>query len=301
MASGCGEKFCLTSKDFHASSCYAIQVGRGHHQSIVKDVKLFQSLREEEDFLDVILVSGDNHQVSSHKLILAANSKFFQGILKRNKHPCPLIYLRDVKHSDLLLLLTFMYTGEVTVEQKELGSFLKTGEDLGVKGLAGDDSGGSREEEVTPRSQEQRPRGVMPEVPLDVAMVKTETGSMEAGEEEGAWQVQNIPDGENNSQEYGEGVVSGQEMAGVGVIMNPTSHQRNEVFDQYTKATLKEGKMACMCLLCGKEFSRKQNVIKHVEAVHVKNFFQYQCRYCSKVLNSFSHQGNHEAVCVSGV
>ena len=247
-------------------------------------------------------MSGDGQQVSAHKLIIAANSKVLSGILKQNPHACPLIYLRGVQHSNLLLLLGFMYTGEVTLEQKELGSFLKTAEDLKVKGLgarAGSGGGGGKEE-VTGRAQEKRPAEVMPQLPLEVAMVKTETGNMEDGEEEGTGGGQNILDDENNSQGYVDEEMddSGQQEAEEGVIVNPTSDQRNEVFGQYMKAMLKEGKSAWKCLVCGIEFSRKTILRRHVESVHndvVHQVFQYKCKYCSKVLNTISQLGYHES------
>ena len=61
--------------------------------------------------------------------------KFFQRILRRNKHEHPLLYLKDVKHSDLVSVLNFMYHGRVSVAQDELNSFLSVAEDLKVKGL----------------------------------------------------------------------------------------------------------------------------------------------------------------------
>ena len=56
---------------------------------------------------------------------------FFQS------NPCqhPIIILRDVREEDLGLLLTFMYAGEVQVDQDRLSSFLRTAETLQIKGL----------------------------------------------------------------------------------------------------------------------------------------------------------------------
>ena len=240
-------------------------------------------------------MSGDGHQVSAHKLILAANSQLFRGILKRNPHVCPLIYLRDVKHSDLLLLLGFMYTGEVTVGQKELGSFLKAGEDLGVKGL-GERARDSGLEEVKAGAHKPRQRKVVPEVPLEVAMVKTETGSLEAGEEEGAGDDQNLPDDDNNRlpQDLEKGEGSGQEVAEGGVITNPTIDQRKKVLDQHMKSIRKDGRSAWQCCVCGNTFSVKTRLRRHIEAFHVHQVFQYNCRFCSKVFNSLSKLENHE-------
>ena len=55
------------------------------------------SLKDDNDFLDVTLACEDGKQVEAHKVILAISSPFFQNLLKINKHPHPLIYLRGVK------------------------------------------------------------------------------------------------------------------------------------------------------------------------------------------------------------
>ena len=46
------------------------------------------------------------------------------------------IYLRGVRHCDLLDLVKFIYFGTVSVAKKDLNSFLALAKDLGVKGLA---------------------------------------------------------------------------------------------------------------------------------------------------------------------
>ena len=57
----------------------------------------FGELRDDKDFTDVTLACGDGRQVEAHKVILAASSPCFVEILKRNKHPHPLIYMRGFK------------------------------------------------------------------------------------------------------------------------------------------------------------------------------------------------------------
>ena len=56
----------------------------------------FGNLREDKDFADVTLACEDGQQVEAHKVILAASSPFFQKLLRRNKHPQPLIYMRGM-------------------------------------------------------------------------------------------------------------------------------------------------------------------------------------------------------------
>lgn len=52
-------------------------------------------------------------------------------------NPCqhPVVVFHNVKYEDLLALVSFMYRGEVNVEQEGLSSFLNTAELLEVQGL----------------------------------------------------------------------------------------------------------------------------------------------------------------------
>jgi len=114
---GASEKFCLRWNDFESNISVA-----------------FREIRDEKDFFDVTLACGDR-QIQAHKLILSACSPFFRGVLRRNPHAHPLLYLKGVDYSDLQAVLNFMYHGEVNVAQEELNSFLAVAEDLKVKGL----------------------------------------------------------------------------------------------------------------------------------------------------------------------
>ena len=94
----------------------------------------FSGLRNDEFFRDVTLACEDQ-QFKAHKVVLAASSLFFEKVLKNHKHPNPLIFLMGVEVRHMESLLDFMYCGEVSLQQVELEDFLKTGEELGVKGL----------------------------------------------------------------------------------------------------------------------------------------------------------------------
>merc|ERR1719500_661418 len=97
----------------------------------------FGNLRDDNDFADVTLACDDGQQVEAHKVILAASSPFFQKLLRRNKHPHPLIYMRGMKSDDLLAIVDFLYRGEANVFQENLDSFLAIAEELQLKGLMG--------------------------------------------------------------------------------------------------------------------------------------------------------------------
>ena len=96
------EKLCLQWNDFQ------------------ENVKVaFGNLREDKNFTDVTLVCEDGQQVEAHRVILAAWSPFFKGLLERNKHPHPLIYIRRLKFEDLLAIVDFLYCGEANVFQEK--------------------------------------------------------------------------------------------------------------------------------------------------------------------------------------
>merc|ERR1719447_2505826 len=94
-------------------------------------------LIDDHDFSDVTLVCEDGQQMEAHKVILAVSSPFFQSLLKRNKHPHPLIYMRGIESEDLKAIIDFLYCGEANVCQDNLDGFLAIAEELQLQGLSG--------------------------------------------------------------------------------------------------------------------------------------------------------------------
>ena len=86
----------------------------------------FANLRDGKEFTDVTLVCADGKQADAHKLILSASSPFFKGVLSRNKHPHPLIFIRGMEPEDLMAILDFIYFGEATVFEHNLPRVLCT-------------------------------------------------------------------------------------------------------------------------------------------------------------------------------
>ena len=83
------------------------------------------------------LACEDGTQIETHKVILASSSPFFMEILKKNKHPHPLIYMRGLKAEALVAMVDFLYYGEANVNQESLDVFLGLAEKLKLKGLTG--------------------------------------------------------------------------------------------------------------------------------------------------------------------
>ena len=123
------EKLCLKWNDFQENLTSA-----------------FQGLRNDQDFADVTLACEDGTQIETHKMILASSSPFFMEILKRNKHPHPMIYMRGLKAEALVAMVDFLYYGETNVNQESLDTFLGLAEELRLKGMTGASAGSNTEE-----------------------------------------------------------------------------------------------------------------------------------------------------------
>ena len=94
-------------------------------------------MRDDTAFTDVTLVTEDGKFIEAHKVILSASSPFFKNILKTNKHPNPLVYLKGFNAKALHSLIDFMYHGKADVCQEDLDTFLSKAEELQLKGLTG--------------------------------------------------------------------------------------------------------------------------------------------------------------------
>lgn len=106
----------------------------------------FDSLRYEEDLVDVTLCC-EGRKIRAHKILLSACSAYFKEIFKENPCQHPVIIFKNVKYSDLMSIVEFMYQGEVSVVQESLPSFLHTAELLSIRGLT-DNSGDTRQQQT---------------------------------------------------------------------------------------------------------------------------------------------------------
>ena len=78
--------------------------------------KKFSSLRNEDEFSDVTLVSSDKRQVSAHKVVLSSSSDYFKTILRsNNKNKDIILCLENISHEELNYMLDYVYNGEVKI------------------------------------------------------------------------------------------------------------------------------------------------------------------------------------------
>ena len=248
------EKLCLQWNDFQDNVNSAIG-----------------SLRGDCDFVDVTLACEDGQQFDVHKVILAASSPFFQNVLRRNKHPHPLIFMRGVKAENLSAIIDFLYCGEANVFQENLDSFLVIAEELQLKGLMGK----SGDEQIEDK-----------EIVPAAAANKVRNGG------ENKQSKSPRPAIQSNSFDKSEFA---------GTIALPNNLSGNfENFDNSVRSMMqktdggKGWRFGYACKVCGKE-GQSINVQHHIEANHLEGF-ALPCNLCDKKSRSRNALQMHKRI-----
>ena len=234
----------------------------------------FGDLREDKDFTDVTLACEDGQQVEAHKVVLVASSPFFLNILKRNKHPHPLIYMKGVKSENLVAMVDFLYHGETNVFQENLDSFLVLAEEFQLKGLRGNQTENESSEVFPPPAKRKdplkqqtakaapKPYHHLPVVNKDVSI---ETGSLQTTFETAVA----LTDHTTNYTDIES--------------LNQQVKSMMETSDINADAYLENGK-ARICKVCGKK-GRRQLIMSHIEANHITGI-SLPCDTCGKAFGS---------------
>jgi len=235
----------------------------------------FGSLRNDNDFADVTLACEDGQQVEAHKVILAASSPFFQTMLRRNKHPHPLIYMRGVKSDDLVAIVDFLYYGEANVYQENIDSFLSIAEELDLKGLTGNSDNSEPVEEniVKPEPKRKKSQSTSTLPNVDNFHIKEKR--------KGLYDVQ------RTSAKVTDTTIAVQNRTVTNVNITDIQELDDLVKSMMTKSQnnyqngMQKNKI---CNVCGKE--GKGNAIKdHIEANHLEGVF-IPCNKCEKTFRS---------------
>merc|ERR1719509_289671 len=247
-------------------------------------ISAFGALREDTGFADVTLACEDGQQVEAHKVILASSSPFFLKLLRRNKHPHPLIYMRGLKSEDLVAMLDFLYFGEANVYQKNLDSFLAVAEELQLKCLMGPGAGEEEKEEegtenIIPKTKNKPPKPlqqrtyhkknvITPDLPNSVAKVEPSPpleGTAAVTDFTVAADLQDLDVKIKSMMEFSENHVGGAPGKGFNRI----------------------------CKVCGKE-GRWSDIQRHIEANHITGV-SHTCNICGTTTRTRHAMANHKS------
>ena len=232
-------------------------------------ISAFGTLKEDREFADVTLACEDGQQVEAHKVILASSSPFFLNLLKRNKHPHPLIYMRGLKSEDLIAMVDFLYYGEANVYQENLDSFLAVAEELQLKGLMGSNTD-TQPEEISSQTIPKKTTNK-----LEKQRVHPKKGAQLSDIESSVDKVDDMPpiDGTVAVSDYT--VASNlQDLDGQIKSMMKVSDE----MDEYNNGIAK------ICKVCGKE-GKHGNIMKHIEANHITGV-SHSCDICGTTTRS---------------
>ena len=277
------DKLCLKWNDFQENA-----------------ISAFGTLREDREFADVTLACEDGQQVEAHKVILASSSPFFLNLLRRNKHPHPLIYMRGLKSEDLVAMVDFLYFGEANVPQIDLESFLAIADQLKLDGLTGPTSD---------YGQEQTVRQSFPKRNIEL-----EENGIQSG-----WNGRNSSPIKQTSTEalkdMDDAIKKDPRIVGKEYV--PPSELDDSIKDrvvmqknfygalnlevqsmmEMTQNTIKNGQAkrhSYQCKVCGKE-GHGSNIKKHIEANHLEGLL-VPCNLCEKRFRSRNGLGQHKVV-----
>ena len=274
------EKLCLQWNDFKENVSSA-----------------FGDLRQDKEFTDVTLACEDGQQVEAHKVILVASSPFFLNILKRNKHPHPLIYMRGVRPENLMAMVDFFYHGEANVYQENLDSFLVLAEELQLKFLGGNKI--EKEAEVSPKPTEQKcyPKSpnfssVPDQIPVREDLLYENIFEQAASEKVIAPRRDVLHDN-GPEQETSEKVLA--------LTDQVTKNTDMERLDQQVKSMMlvsenanpyKKQERARICKVCGKE-GAMANIMNHIESHHIAEI-SIPCSPCGTLFRSRNSLAQHK-------
>ena len=225
----------------------------------------FKDLREDKEFTDVTLACEDGKQVEAHKVILIASSPFFLDLLKGNKHPHPLIYMRGVQSENLIALLDFFYLGQANVFQENFDSFLALAEDLQLKGMKSNQT----------------------EKKIDVNPSQTVLSE----------KLSKVKEGPNTQslikKDFSDETGIVEPRIAVAPTQQTTKNTDIESLDRDVKAMMTFSENEYICKMCGKRGSSSQ-MRDHIETNHMTGI-SVPCELCGKAYKSRHGLASHKS------
>ena len=236
----------------------------------------FRDLQKDQNLTDITLVSEDGQEVQSHKLLLVSSSPLFMHLLKRQKHPHPLIYMKGTGSEDLESMVEFLYTGEVYVREENLQTFLGLATELRLKGF-----------DKAEKSSLPVPQSTIPSSVISKSETITHPFLPLANDEVKMWQY-----GEETRDEMPVNLKQLKDRAVSLNISSSQSHVDLEELEEQVMSMMEksendakqsQGKgnsygKARICKVCGKEGVMRA-IKKHIESKHITGVI-HNCNIC---------------------
>ena len=242
-------------------------------------VSSFRQLGTSRDFADVTLACEDGQQIEAHKMILAASSPFFQNLLKRNKHPHPLIYMKGIMSENLLAIVDFLYCGEANVYQENLDSFLAIAAELKMKGFMGQTE--DVQQKTVSNYTGPTPRQVNPE-----PFYKQEKSNFNSEQVQSSLEPmsdQQMPDVQKNDEQRIPNFVT--------VDLQELDEKVKSMMEKSSNLIPSGIQRARICKVCGKE-GQAVNIRDHIEFNHLEGV-SLPCNVCGKDFKSRNNLRRH--------
>lgn len=91
--------------------------------------KRFAEMFYRKELTDAILIC-ENQRIHVHKFLLSASSTFFDKMFKTPG--ANTLQIKNITHADLLVVLEYIYKGEVSLPQNRIAAFLDSAHKLSV-------------------------------------------------------------------------------------------------------------------------------------------------------------------------
>ena len=99
--------------------------------------EVMREMMTTSEFADVTLVTDDKQQLRAHRNILSAVSPVFKEILQLDGiNSNSVIYLRGIQHSEIALIMQYIYLGEARLHKDRVNEFLMVSKNLEIKELS---------------------------------------------------------------------------------------------------------------------------------------------------------------------
>ena len=256
-----------------------------------------RKLMTSPDFTDVTFVCEDKKLIRAHKNILNECSPALKEIFQIERSMNSIIYLKGINHSDMELILHFIYLGEATFNEERLNDFLSVAKSLEIKGLIS-------EEEMNTQDNAKKGDEVIPIDEIDNLLsedIKVQAPEVISDKHDTKDAVQK--EQLSNKEIPGPQIESPNEQPEIADTLNQLLNE-NEATDgtqTFSKDSKQEGeaktqslndtmplekpekvdqklKDKIVCKECSKEFEDTGSLYLHQQAVHAPRVFI--CEFC---------------------